>query len=186
MSAQLASSNSFSAHLALAAGVAVSITAPTLASLQDVVGKLQPTEAANDPAAPGKSNAQGPAPVPSSAATAAPADAPKQTAAASTPAAAHAAAQSQASTAAGEQGNGAAASPSPATDAASTASSSEPSASPAVSFDELKKAFLALSTKAGGREKCEGVLKPFNLPKLSAAAPEQYAAILAAIQKASA
>lgn len=65
----------------------------------------------------------------------------------------------------------------------STPSSSEPSGSPAVTFDELKKAFLALSTKAGGREKCEAVLKPFNLPKLSAASPEQYAAVMAEIKK---
>jgi hypothetical protein len=48
MSAQLASPNSFSAHLALAAGVSVTINAPTLADLSGVVGKLQPVVAAND------------------------------------------------------------------------------------------------------------------------------------------
>lgn len=48
MSAQLASSNSFSAHLALAAGVAVSITADTMDKLADVVAKLQDQPAAND------------------------------------------------------------------------------------------------------------------------------------------
>jgi len=41
-------SNSFSAHLALAAGVAVSITASTMHELAQVVGKLQGTEPAND------------------------------------------------------------------------------------------------------------------------------------------
>lgn len=41
MSAQLASPNSFSAHLALAAGVSVSISAPTLADLSGVVARLQ-------------------------------------------------------------------------------------------------------------------------------------------------
>lgn len=42
--------NRFSAHLALSAGVSVSIHAPSLVDLQLVVGKLQPTEAVNDPA----------------------------------------------------------------------------------------------------------------------------------------
>lgn len=41
-------SNSFHANLALAAGVAVSITASTMAELASVVGKLQGTEPAND------------------------------------------------------------------------------------------------------------------------------------------
>lgn len=70
--------------------------------------------------------------------------------------------------------------------AAQTASSTEASASPAVSFDQLKKAFLSLSTKEGGRAKCEGVLKPHGLGKLSEAKEEQYGALLAAIEKASA
>lgn len=48
MSAQLQQSNSFSAHLALAAGVAVSITAGTMADLADVVAKLQGKQPAND------------------------------------------------------------------------------------------------------------------------------------------
>jgi hypothetical protein len=49
VSAQLQQSNSFSAHLALAAGVAVSITAETMEQLANVVGKLQATApAAND------------------------------------------------------------------------------------------------------------------------------------------
>lgn len=56
MSAQLAgdagTSNSFHARLALAAGVTVAITAPTLADLSAVVAKLQPTVAANDAPAP--------------------------------------------------------------------------------------------------------------------------------------
>ena len=48
MSAQLASTNSFSATLALAAGVAVSITADTMDKLAGVVAKLQDQPAAND------------------------------------------------------------------------------------------------------------------------------------------
>ena len=68
---------------------------------------------------------------------------------------------------------------------ASSASSSEASASPAVDFDTLKKAFLSLSTKEGGRAKCEGVLKPHGLAKLSEAKPEQYPALLEAIKVAS-
>lgn len=77
--------------------------------------------------------------------------------------------------------------PAPTTDT-STSSSSEPekSAAPAVTFDVLKKAFLALSTKEGGRSKCEGVLKPHGLGKLSEAKEEQYAALLDAINKAAA
>lgn len=140
--------------------------------------------AANDTAAPGKPSAPAPARAPSPATTAAPAAAPKPTAAVPSPAAADAAAPSQASTAAGDQGNGAAASPSPAPVDASTASSSAPAESPAVTFDQLKKAFLGLSTKADGRAKCEGVLKPFGLAKLSEAKPEQYAQVLAEIEKA--
>lgn len=85
---------------------------------------------------------------------------------------------------AASEGNAAATeAPSP---TASTASSSEASASPAVSFDVLKKAFLALSTKEGGRAKCEAVLKPFGLTKLSEAKEDQYGALHAAIQTASA
>jgi len=115
-----------------------------------------------------------------------------QTAAATAPAGASAsptAASSAGSAAApaaqGEAGNAASAAGSPAA-AASPASSSTPAASPEVTFDMLKKAFLALSTKADGRAKCEGVLKPFGLAKLSEAKPEQYAAVLAEINKASA
>jgi hypothetical protein len=90
----------------------------------------------------------------------------------------------------GEAGNGAAASQPSATAAASSASSSAESTSPdgeAVTFDELKKAFLALSAKADGRAKCEAVLASVD-PKpgrLSEAKPEQYAALLDAIKKAS-
>lgn len=123
---------------------------------------------------------------PSQGTTAGQVAAPEKTAAASTPAAETAAAPSQASTAAGEQGNAAAASSAPAASDAPAVSSSEASASPEVSFEQLKKAFLGLSTKANGRALCEGVLKPFGLAKLSEAKPEQYAAVLAEIQKASA
>ena len=72
--------------------------------------------------------------------------------------------------------------------AASTGSSPKPeeSAAPGVTFDVLKKAFLALSTKPEGRSKCEGVLKPHGLGRLSEAKEEQYAALLDAINKAAA
>lgn len=161
-------SNHFSATLLLEAGVIARIEAPTFMGLQATIAKLQPTEAANEgnakPAA-----AQATAGKPAS-----------QAAAASAPAAA--------ASAAGEQGKGAAASQPSATGAASSASSSAGSTSPdgaSVTFDELKKAFLTLSTKADGRAKCESVLKPFGLGKLSEAKPEQYAAVLAEIKKAS-
>jgi hypothetical protein len=78
MSALQVERNSFSAHLALPAGVAVSITAPTLNDLQLVVTKLQPS--ANDingggPQTPapkpekpaGKAAAPSPTPAPTSA-----------------------------------------------------------------------------------------------------------------------
>ena len=75
----------------------------------------------------------------------------------------------------------------PTTDAPTTSSSEpEKSAAPAVTFDALKKAFLGLSTKPDGRSKCEGVLKPHGLGKLSEAKEEQYAALLDAINKAAA
>jgi hypothetical protein len=61
------------------------------------------------------------------------------------------------------------------------ASPSEPAAV-VVTFDALKNAFLALSTKAGGRALCEGVLKPLGLAKLSEAQEEQYGPLLAAIE----
>ncbi len=71
-----------------------------------------------------------------------------------------------------------------------TASEAAPTADTApaetVSFDTLKKAFLALSTKEAGRAKCESVLKPLGLGKLSEATEPQYAGLLEAIQKASA
>lgn len=177
MSAQLASTNSFSAHLALAAGVSVSISAPTLDDLSKVVARVQGT-AANDTAAvpaptTGKSK---PAATPAPAAATAPAGpSASTTAASSAPAAAAQAAQ-------GDAGN---ATQGGQTAAASTASSEKPAAAVEVTFDVLKKAFLALSTKADGRAKCENVLKPFNLAKLSEAKPEQYAAVLAAIEEAS-
>lgn len=165
MSALASHSNSFSAHLALAAGVSVSISAPTLADLQQVVGKLQPTEAANDTPAPttGKSK---PAATPAqTAAATAPAGKPAtQTTEPSAPAAAAQAAQ-------GEAGN---ATPAGQAADASTASSTKPEGEAAVTFGALKKAFLALSTKADGRAKCEAVLKPFNLTKLSDSLPTEH------------
>lgn len=75
-----------------------------------------------------------------------------------------------------------AAEPSP----AAASAEAQPQASTAVTFDELKKAFLGLSTKAGGRALCESVLSPFKLAKLSEAKPEQYGDILGLINKAGA
>lgn len=112
--------------------------------------------------------------------------APEKTAKDPSPAAASAAGASSPSTAATSEGNAAAASSTPAAAGASTASSSGGAASPEVSFEQVKKAFLALSTKPGGRALCEGVLKPFGLAKLSEAKAEQYAAVLTAINKAGA
>jgi hypothetical protein len=83
MSALAIERNSFSAHLALPAGVAVSITAPTLNDLQLVVTKLQPS--ANDvttggpqtPAPkPEKTTGKAAAPSPTPAPTSAPAPVP--------------------------------------------------------------------------------------------------------------
>jgi hypothetical protein len=82
MSAQLAaaaaSSNNFSAHLQLADGATASIHAPTLTGLRDIVAKLQPTEAVNDPVA------VKPAATPAPAPTAAPQAQPEGNASAST------------------------------------------------------------------------------------------------------
>lgn len=180
MSAQLAEhgvpNNSFSAHLALAAGVTVSIRAPSMHALRNVVAVLQPTESANDPLA-GKSVAEvvsGNVPTPVGATAPAGSHASTTTALS---------AQHAAAVAAGDAGNAHVAAHQGGT-SAQPASTGKPSASPEVTFDVLKKAFLALSTKAAGREKCEAVLKPFGLAKLSAATPEQYAAVLAEIEKA--
>jgi hypothetical protein len=169
MSAQLAGhgvpTNSFSAHLALAAGVTVSIHAPSMHALRNVVAVLQPTEPAND---------AGNASTPNRVTVPAGSPATQTTAPSAQPAAV---------VGAGEAGNAHVAAPQGGS-SAQTASTDKQSASPEVTFDVLKKAFLALSTKAAGREKCEAVLKPFGLAKLSAATPEQYAAVLAEIEKA--
>jgi hypothetical protein len=113
------------------------------------------------------------------------------TAAEANPAAASAAAQSQASTAAtGDAGNATSAGnadPAPlAAQAAAASTALAPAGEPTTSFDELKKAFLGLSTKPGGRELCIAALKPFNLAKLSEAKPDQYRGLLSAINKAAA
>lgn len=77
--------------------------------------------------------------------------------------------------------------PAPAAAAPSAPAAASPSsAAPDIDFDTIKKAFLKLSTTDGGRAKCEAVLKPHGLAKLSEAKPEQYAEILANIQKAGA
>jgi hypothetical protein len=109
-----------------------------------------------------------------------------QTAGASSPTAQSAAAASQASTAAtGDTGN-ATGTAGGQTAGATDVSSSTPAGSPAPTFEEVKKAFIALSTKPNGRALCEGVLAPFKLTKLSEAKAEQYAAIKALIDKAAA
>lgn len=161
--------NFFNANISLPNGVEVRINAPTLADLSTVVGKLQPTEAANDTGKPAK-----------------PAAAAKATAGASaSPTAAPSAQTAAAPAAQGEAGNAAqAAGPSA---AVSPASSSAQGASGEVTFEQVKKAFLALSTKADGRAKCEAVLATVD-PKparLSEAKPEQYPALLKAIEEAS-
>ncbi len=68
--------------------------------------------------------------------------------------------------------------PAPAPAPAPAAAPAEPAA---VDFDTLKRAFLALATKDGGRARCEAVLKPFGLAKLSEAKPEHYPALMAEI-----
>ena len=105
---------------------------------------------------PAATPAASPAPSPVTAGAGVATDAPVKTADASNPTADSAAAEQPASTAATE--------------------------GDAVDFETVKKAFLALSTTPGGREKCQGVIAP--LAKLSEAKPEQYAAILAKIKKA--
>ena len=73
-----------------------------------------------------------------------------------------------------------------ATETASPTASSAQSEGSIVDFETVKKAFLALSVKEGGRARCEQVLKPFSLGKLSEAKTEQYGQILQAIHKAAA
>lgn len=85
---------------------------------------------------------------------------------------------------AASEGNASAANVEAATPFASTASSETSTSAP--DFETVKKAFLALSVKDGGRARCEQVLKPFALGKLSEAKPEQYGQILDAIKKAAA
>lgn len=187
MSAQLAEhgvpTNRFTAHLALAAGVTVSIHAPTMHDLSSVVGKLQATEPANDA---GNGAKVAGSPATKTAASSAQGAAGKAAgdagnASASTGTQGNAQPAAGGSAQAGDTGNatGAAA-------GAQTASSSAASGSPEITFDVLKKAFLALSTKAGGREKCEAVLASVEPKpaKLSAATPDQYPALMTAIEEA--
>lgn len=192
--------NSFHARLALAAGVSVVINAPTLADLSHVVGRLQPTEAANEGnAAPAAKAAAGKSATQTTASSATPAaaqggEAGNAHASTATPGSAQPAASG--SVPSGEAGNASAAAQ-PAASSAQTASTGTQSGSAATAggelpadekeaFEVVKKVFLALGSKAGGRDKCMEVLTPFGLSKLSEAKPEQYAAILAALKKASA
>ena len=57
---------------------------------------------------------------------------------------------------------------------------------PVVSFEEMKKAFLALSTKPDGRKKCQDTLAAFKVEKLSLAKEADFATITAALIKAGA
>ena len=107
--------------------------------------------------------------------------APVKTASVPAPIAQSAVAAAPVSTAATE-GNAHAAIPETASPSASPVLSGEQE----VSFEYLKKAFLALAVKPGGRALCEGVLKPVGAAKLSEVAEAQYHVVLAAIQKASA
>jgi hypothetical protein len=75
----------------------------------------------------------------------------------------------------------AAASPPPAEPVAAAAPASI-AAADVVAFEDLKKAFLALSSKKG-RPGCEAVLKPFGVAKLSELAPEQYGEALELIKQ---
>lgn len=153
MSAQLAGDgmplNRFTAYLALAAGVTVSIHAPTLPDLAAVVSRLQ--SAVNDPV---------PAPTPLQAVVG---NAPASTA---TPASAPPAASGSAP--AGEAGNAAAASPAPVAPAASPASSPVPA-----TYDDVKARVLALAKK--DKPSAVKLLQEFGVDNAQKLKPEQYA-----------
>jgi hypothetical protein len=53
-----------------------------------------------------------------------------------------------------------------------------------IPFEELKKVFLALGATTGGREKCEAILKPFGVERLSKVDPSRYAEVMAALKAA--
>lgn len=155
MSAQLASTNSFSAQLALAGGVAVTINAPTLADLSGVVARLQGPGApqpANDPgnakAAPTVAAAASTSPAPTSApvASATPGNVPASTA---IPVSAPAA-----------------------------ASGSE---APAVTYDAVKARVLAIAKIS--RDAATGALAHFDVDHGNKLKPEQYAAFIAHTDK---
>jgi hypothetical protein len=76
--------------------------------------------------------------------------------------------------------------PTATTETPAPAESPSESAAEAVDFETVKKAFLKMSTMEGGRARCESVLKPFGIAKLSEAKAEQYGEILVLIKKASA
>ncbi len=65
-------------------------------------------------------------------------------------------------------------------DAATPTEPTSVPSSPVVDFNTLKTAFLA--QVQANREKAVGVLAQFSISKLSDAKPDQYAAILAAVQ----
>jgi hypothetical protein len=106
------------------------------------------------------------------------------------PAASAQAAQPGSTAATGEAGNATSAgSDGQASQGALAGASSSGPASAAggkeLTFDEVKKPFLALS-QTKGRPACEAVLGQFKLAKLSDAKPEQWAQLKAAIDKAAA
>src|SRR5205085_3905837 len=154
MSAQLANA---SADFTIG-DVAVHLSCSSATELLEALRAFGKAPAAND-AAPVKETTAG---KPKPAATPAPAAATASAGSSATPTVASSA-QAAAAPAAGEAGNAAVAQTAEAS--APAASPATPAASPEVTFDALKKAFLALSTKAGGRALCEGVLKPFSLAK---------------------
>lgn len=170
MSAALAqASASFTFH-----GAAVSLSCSSPEELLKALQTFGIAAAANDAPAPTTGKAKPAAtPAPAAAATA-PAGAPASATEASS-------APSAAAPAAGEAGNAAAAAGQPA--AAAPASSPKPDAAPEVTFEQVKKAFLALATKPDGRAKCEAVNKAFGVAKLSDIKPENHAAALAEIEK---
>jgi hypothetical protein len=136
MSAQLAaaaaSSNNFSAHLVLAAGVTAYLQAPTLADLSAVVAKLQESAANDAPNKPQAAPAATPAPAP----TAAPQVQPEGNASAST----------------GTQASAQAA----------TGGSAPSADTPTYTYDQVAQRVKDLCKKPGGREKCLGLLATFK------------------------
>ena len=69
----------------------------------------------------------------------------------------------------------------PATPAADAPKNESPAA---VTFDQVKEVFLKLGNSKDGRARCEAVLKPYGVVKLSLAKPADLPAIFEALTKA--